>query len=102
MAEISDDKVIALAKALLRQTILASGWYPSLRDAERQKRIDQDVDLHWPLMVADARKRLEEKGQLACGPADHEANGEEPHEEGDQQEPADVQDQFQRRERIAG
>ena len=43
MAEISDDKVIALVKALLRQTILASGWYPSLPDAQRQKRIDQDV-----------------------------------------------------------
>ena len=59
MAEIPDDEVIALAKALLRQTILASGWYPSLNDAQRQKRIDQDVDQHWPLMVGDARKRLE-------------------------------------------
>ncbi len=58
MAEFPDDEVIALAKALLRQTILASGWYPSLPDAERQKRIDQDVDLHWHLMMADARKRL--------------------------------------------
>jgi hypothetical protein len=44
MAEISDHGVIALAKALPRQTILASGWYPSLRDADRQKRVDQDVD----------------------------------------------------------
>jgi hypothetical protein len=61
MAEISDDEVIALAKTLLRKTILASGWYPSLRDADRQKRIDQDVDLHWPLMLRDARKRLEEE-----------------------------------------
>ncbi len=61
MAEISDDEVIALAKALLRQTILASGWYPSLPDAQRQKRIDQDVDLHWPLMLRDARERLEEE-----------------------------------------
>jgi hypothetical protein len=61
MAEISDDEIIALAKVLLRQTILASGWYPSLRDADRQKRIDQDVDLHWPLMLRDARKRLEEE-----------------------------------------
>ena len=62
MAEVSDDEVIALAKALLRQTILASGWYPSLPDAQRQKRIDQDVDQHWPLMVTDARKRLEKEG----------------------------------------
>ncbi len=61
MAEISDDEVIALAKALLGQTILTSGWYPSLPDAQRQKRIDQDVDLHWPLMMADARKRLEKE-----------------------------------------
>ncbi len=62
MAEIPDEEVIALAKALLRQTILASGWYPSLRDAERQKRIEQDVDLHWPMMLRDARKRLEQDG----------------------------------------
>jgi hypothetical protein len=61
MAEIPDDEVIALAKALLRQTILASGWYPSLRDAERQKRIEKDVDLHWPMMLRDARKRLEQE-----------------------------------------
>ena len=61
MAEIPDDEVIALAKAILRQTILASGWYPSLQDADREKRIDQDVDQHWSLMVADARKRLEGK-----------------------------------------
>jgi hypothetical protein len=61
MAEIPDDEVIALAKALLRQTILASGWYPSLADAQRQKRIDQDVDNHWPLMIAAARKRLEKE-----------------------------------------
>jgi hypothetical protein len=74
MAEIPDDEVIALAKAILRQTILASGWYPSLQDAHRQKRIDQDVDQHWPLMVPDARKRLEER-QLACNPAKHEADG---------------------------
>ncbi len=57
MAEISDDRVIALAKALPRQTIFASGWYPSLHDADRQKRFDQDVDYQLPLMVADARKR---------------------------------------------
>ncbi len=61
MAEFSDEEVIALAKAILRKTILASGWYPSLRDADREKRIDQDVDLHWPLMLRDARKRLEEE-----------------------------------------
>ncbi len=61
MAEISDDEVIAVAKALLRQTILASGWYPSLPDTQRQKRIDQDVDLHWPLMLRDARERLEKE-----------------------------------------
>jgi hypothetical protein len=61
MAEIPDDEVIALAKALLRRTILASGWYPSLRDEERQKRIEKDVDLHWPMMLRDARKRLEQE-----------------------------------------
>jgi hypothetical protein len=61
VAEIPDEEVIAMAKAILRQTILKSGWYPSLSDTDRQKRIDQDVDLHWPLMLRDARKRLEEE-----------------------------------------
>lgn len=42
MVEIPDDEVIALAKALLRQTIIALGWYSSLWDAERQERINQD------------------------------------------------------------
>ena len=61
MAEIPDDEVITLAKELLRQAIFASGWYPSLRDAERQDRIELDVEQHWHLMVADARKRLEKE-----------------------------------------
>jgi hypothetical protein len=59
MAKHSDDEVQALARAILCETIERSGWYPSLSRSEREKRISQDVDLHWHLMVPEAQKRLE-------------------------------------------
>jgi hypothetical protein len=60
MAMTADDEIEAKARALLRETIERAGWYPSLRRIEREKRIAQDVDLHWHLMVPEARKRLEQ------------------------------------------
>lgn len=60
MSEIADDDIEALARAMLRDTIERSGWYPSLRGEFRQARIEQDVELHWHLMINDARKRLEQ------------------------------------------
>jgi hypothetical protein len=61
MAEVRDDEIEALARAMLRETIERSGWYPSLRGEERRLRIEQDVELHWHLMINDARKRLEQR-----------------------------------------
>ena len=55
-----DDKIEAQARALLRETIERAGWYPSLRRSEREKRIEQDVNLHWHLMVPEVQKRLEQ------------------------------------------
>jgi hypothetical protein len=65
MAAVSDDAIEALARTLVRQTILASGWYPSLPDKERQELIAQDMDQHWHLMVHEARKRLEQHGEAS-------------------------------------
>ena len=65
-----DDKIEAQARALLRETIERAGWYPSLRRSEREKRIAQDIDLHWHLMVPEVRKRLEQgiqQSRSGCG-----------------------------------
>jgi hypothetical protein len=59
MASIPDDEVEKLARVLVRQTILASSWYPGVPDEERQQLIEQDVEQHWHLMTGEARKRLE-------------------------------------------
>lgn len=60
MATLRDDDIEAEARALLRETIERSGWYQSLPKAEREKRIEQDVEQHWRLMVPDVMKRLEQ------------------------------------------
>ena len=60
MNPIRDEEIEVEARALLRETIERSGWYPTLHGEKRQQRIAQDVDLHWHLMVPDARKRLEQ------------------------------------------
>ena len=54
-------EVEAEAKAMLRATIEASGWYPDLKPQEREARIEQDVDTNWRLMADEARRRLEER-----------------------------------------
>jgi hypothetical protein len=55
-----DDEIEAEARAMVRRMIESSGWYPALRGEFRQARIDQDVERMWHLMLADARKRLEQ------------------------------------------
>jgi hypothetical protein len=70
MAVTPDDKIEAEARTLLRETIERAGWYPSLRRIEREKRIAQDVDLHWHLMAPEVRKRLEQgirQSRSGCG-----------------------------------
>lgn len=46
---------------MLREAIGRSHWYPTLRRVERELLIQQDVDRHWPLMMTDARKMLEQR-----------------------------------------
>ncbi len=58
---ITDDDIAAEARAMVRQMIEESGWYPNLRGEFRQTRIDYDVEQMWHLMINDARKRLEQK-----------------------------------------
>jgi hypothetical protein len=66
-----DKEIEATARAMLRETIERSGWYPALRGiggvaeqasgrAKRKQFIERDVEQHWHLMMADARKRLEQ------------------------------------------
>jgi hypothetical protein len=59
MALIRDELIEAEARAMMPATIEKSGWYPSLQGAARARRIDQDVDLQWHLLVPTVRERLE-------------------------------------------
>jgi hypothetical protein len=53
-----DREIEAQARAMLRETIERSGWYPAVRGPERRELIERDVERHWHLMMNDARKRL--------------------------------------------
>jgi hypothetical protein len=55
-----DEEIEAEARAMMRETIERSGWYPTLRKKERELLIEQDVDRHWHLMLSEARKRVEQ------------------------------------------
>jgi hypothetical protein len=74
-----DEEITALARALLRETIERSGWYPSLRGEERRKRIEKDVEVHWHLMMPEARKRWEtvefHVDEIEAGPAQLKRRG---------------------------
>jgi len=61
MVTVRDEEIEAEARAMLRETIQRSGWYRSLPEEERNKRIEQDVDQNWPMMLQEARKRLEQR-----------------------------------------
>ena len=61
MALIRNELIEAEARAMMRAAIEKSGWYPRLQGAARQRRIDQDVDLNWYLMVSKAREHLEQR-----------------------------------------
>ena len=55
-----DKEIEARARAMLRETIERSGWYPAMRGPERKQLIERDVERHWHLMMAEARKCLEQ------------------------------------------
>jgi hypothetical protein len=59
MEMIRDEDIEALAREMLRETILRSGWYPAMDKEERARRIEEDVDRNWHLMATEARERLE-------------------------------------------
>jgi hypothetical protein len=61
VATIRDEEIEAEARAMLREVIQRSGWYPSMHKEERNRRIEQDVDQHWYLMRQEAVKRLEQR-----------------------------------------
>ena len=67
MALIRDEQIEAEARAMMRATIENSGWYPSLRGEARRRRIEQDVDLHWHLMLPKARQRREQGSRQSRG-----------------------------------
>jgi hypothetical protein len=56
-----DREIEAKARAMLRETIERSGWYPAVRVNERRELIERDVERHWHLMMDDARKALEQR-----------------------------------------
>ena len=56
MAKIQDEAVGAEARAMLREAIQRSNWYPYLSEEERNSRIEQGVVENWPLMLADRSK----------------------------------------------
>jgi len=53
-----DEEIEAEARAILREAIWRSGWYPALSEEERQDAIERDVELHWPLMLKEAARRV--------------------------------------------
>jgi hypothetical protein len=55
-----DKEIEATARAMLRETIERSGWYPALDGPKRKQLIERDVEQHWHLMMTDARQRLEQ------------------------------------------
>jgi hypothetical protein len=46
-----DEEIEAEARAMVRDMIQRSRWYPSLPEEERNRRIEEDVELNWPLML---------------------------------------------------
>jgi hypothetical protein len=61
MESIPDDEVELEARAILRETIQRSGWYPTLSERDRQAAIERDVDQHWPVMIREAKQRLKNR-----------------------------------------
>ena len=62
---ITDDE--AEARAIMRETIERTGWYPTMRREERELLIQRDVDQHWHLMIRAARERLEQRIRQSRG-----------------------------------
>jgi hypothetical protein len=61
VAALHDKEIEDKARAMLRETIHRSGWYPALPETERQQFIERDVERHWHLMVSKATECLEQR-----------------------------------------
>lgn len=59
--KLRSEDIEAEARALIREKIQNSGWYPGLHGDERTRRIEEDVDRHWHLMFKEAARRLSER-----------------------------------------
>ncbi|WP_154661341.1 hypothetical protein [Microvirga lotononidis] len=55
-----DKEIEVRARAMLRETLERSGWYPALRGPERRQLIERDVEWHRHLMMDDAKQSLEQ------------------------------------------
>ncbi len=58
MAIISNQDIEAEARALLHKQIQESAWYPWMKEADRRKRIEEDVDRYWYVKVSEASRKL--------------------------------------------
>jgi plasmid stability protein len=57
MPTISNKDIEAEARSLLRKQIQESAWYPWMKEADRRRRIEEDVDRYWYVKVSDTRSR---------------------------------------------
>ena len=60
MSDAPADPVEAEARRLLRELITRLPWFPGMSAAEREKRIEEDVDHCWLLKIVEAAERLAE------------------------------------------
>ncbi len=58
MDTISNKDIEAEARDLLRKQIQESAWYPWMKEADRRKRIDEDVNRYWYVKVSEASRKL--------------------------------------------
>jgi ribosomal protein S19E (S16A) len=58
MPTISNKDIEAEARSLLRKQIQESAWYPWMKEADRRRRIEEDVDRYWYVKVSEASRKL--------------------------------------------
>ena len=61
MSDAPPDEVEAEARRLLRELITRLPWYAGMSTAEREKRIDEEVERWWYLKILEATERLAER-----------------------------------------
>jgi hypothetical protein len=56
----TDEDIRAEAQRMLCERIRRSGWYPGVPKEERERLIEEDVQLHWFLLIHEATAWLSE------------------------------------------